>query len=265
MIFVSGLTKKRLLGSFILVFGILFIGGCAGGKAGSMSLDGRENYETGLELLEKKKYLRAQEEFNQAVISGAHTEWGDDASFYLAESYFLNKEYLLAISEYERMIRRMPFSEFIERARYRICECYIAESPKYFHDQNYTVKAMDSIQDFLDDFPNSEFRADAIEANKQLREKLGKKAYESGILYLKMDEPGPALIAFEEVITNYYDTESFAMAFVESIHAYCMLPDIEQAQAYYSENKEIIDSNGLSDQAEAYIQAAINEKKRREK
>ena len=55
-------------------------------------------FERAKEFLDKKKYLRAQEGFNNLVIRGTHTDLGDDAQFYLAESYYLNKEYLLAIA-----------------------------------------------------------------------------------------------------------------------------------------------------------------------
>jgi DNA uptake lipoprotein len=73
------------------------------GDAGDIDLQ----YEKAMKLLDKKKYLRAQEEFNNLVIRGTHTDLGDDSQFYLAESYILNKEYLLAIAEYDRLIRRM--------------------------------------------------------------------------------------------------------------------------------------------------------------
>ena len=88
------------------------------GDAGDIDLQ----YEKAMKLLDKKKYLRAQEEFNNLVIRGTHTDLGDDSQFYLAESYFLNKEYLLAIAEYDRLIRRMGFSPYVEKARWRVCE-----------------------------------------------------------------------------------------------------------------------------------------------
>ena len=79
-------------------------------------------FEKAKGYLDKKKYLRAQEEFNNLVIRGTHTELGDDSQFYLAESYFLNKEYLLAIAEYDRLIRRMGFSPYVEKSRWRVCQ-----------------------------------------------------------------------------------------------------------------------------------------------
>ncbi|MFH1851740.1 MAG: outer membrane protein assembly factor BamD [Candidatus Neomarinimicrobiota bacterium] len=229
---------------------------CAGNKPVNTDLDAKANYDKGMEMLQKKRYLRAQEEFNQAVISGAHTEWGDDASFYLGEAYFLNKEYLLAISEYERLIRRMPFTEYLERARYRICECYIAESPDFFHDQTYTLRAIEEIQEFLDDFPISDFRAEALTANNKLREKLGQKSYETGILYLKMDEPKPAIVAFEDVINNYYDTRYFKLSHLEIVNSYCLIPDIAAAEQFIKDKEQIFTDDDLLSRANAAIKAA---------
>ena len=96
-------------------------------------IDYNEEFEKGKAALSKKKYIKAQDYFNTVVIGASHTELGDDALFYLGESFFLEKNHLLAISEYDRLIRRMPFSPFIEKARYRICEAYLLLSPKYFN------------------------------------------------------------------------------------------------------------------------------------
>jgi len=147
----------------------------------------------------------------------------------------------------------MPFSSYMEQARYRICECYQAQSPDYYHDQTYSIKAIEEIQEFLDEYPDSEFKADALEANRQLREKLGRKAYETGILYLKMDEPEPARIAFREVVNKYYDTKFINLAHLEIIHAYCIENDIESARSYLNEEALVFESENLRKRAEGYI------------
>ena len=62
---------------------------------------------------------------------------------------------MLAIAEYEKLTRKMGYSSFVEDARFKICEAYRIESPKYYHDQEYTLKALERYQEFLDDYPNS--------------------------------------------------------------------------------------------------------------
>ena len=73
---------------------ILMIG-CAG-TTPNEKLSLSERLELGLDYLDEEKYLQAQDEFNLVLIRATGTELGDDAQFFLGESYFLNKEKLMA-------------------------------------------------------------------------------------------------------------------------------------------------------------------------
>ena len=147
--------------NFIQIFTILvlfIIVSCAGSKSEGVSLQDRFN--SGMGNLEKEKFLQAQSDFKYVVMRGTGSDLGDDAQYYLGEAFFRNKEYLLAVAEYEKLTRRMAFSPFVEDARFKICEAYRIESPKYYHDQEYTEKALERFQEFLDDFPNSNLNDD---------------------------------------------------------------------------------------------------------
>ncbi|MEC7821337.1 MAG: outer membrane protein assembly factor BamD, partial [Candidatus Neomarinimicrobiota bacterium] len=174
-------------------FSIIFFG-CSSNKF-TRDVDYEEEYEKGKLALSNKKYVRAQDHFNTVVIGASHTELGDDALFYLGETYFYMGDKLLAISEYDKLIRRMSFSPYVERARYRICESYVTLSPKYFRDQTYSEKAIEKLQEFIDDYPNSDNREEAQKNIEILRNKLSRKIYDTGILYIKMEEYKAALIA----------------------------------------------------------------------
>ena len=114
-------------------------------------------FKNGLDNLEEEKYLQAQSDFTQVLIRGSGSDLGDDAQYYIGEAYYRNEEYLSSIVEYEKLTRRMGFSPYVEDARFKICESYKIESPKYFHDQEYTEKALERYQEFLDDYPDSEY------------------------------------------------------------------------------------------------------------
>ena len=207
-------------------------------------------------LLDKKKYLRAQEEFNDLVIRGTHSDLGDDSQFYLAESYFLNKEYLLAVAEYDRLIRRMGFSPYVEKSRWRVCQSYVKESPKYYKDQTNTQKALSKLQEFIDDYPNSEFKEEANTQISDLRNKLAYKEYATGILYIKMEEYQSAIISFESLIDNYYDTEVLEKGHVGIIRCYSLMNKLDKAESYYNDHSSEIINNDLKETAQGYIQKA---------
>ena len=187
--------------------------------------------------LEKEKFLQAQSDFKYVVMRGTGSDLGDDAQYYLGEAFFRNKEYLLAVAEYEKLTRRMAFSPFVEDARFKICEAYRVESPKYYHDQEYTEKALERFQEFLDDFPNSNLNDEALASIESLREKLGLKLYETGILYMKLDEFESAKMTFQTLIDMYYDTDMIQFAYQGMVKALARNKQIDEANAFLSKHK----------------------------
>ena len=226
-------------------FSIIFYG-CSSNKF-IRDIDYEAEFEKGKLALSNKKYVRAQDHFNTVVIGASHTELGDDALFYLGETYYYMGDKLLAIAEYDRLIRRMSFSPYVEKARYRICESYVILSPKYFRDQTYSEKAIEKLQEFIDDYPNSDKREEAQNNIKILRNKLSRKAYDTGILYIKMEEYTSALIAFKQVLDLYYDSEYNELAHMKTIACYIYRNEFEEAQKYYDEKRSFIEKINMDD------------------
>tara|TARA_S200000501_G_scaffold98676_1_gene92011 strand:- start:11629 stop:12399 length:771 start_codon:yes stop_codon:yes gene_type:complete len=233
----------------------LFILNCAGTKSRS-DITIEERYNQAMKYFENKKYVRAQDEFNSVLILGSGSEYGDDAQYFLGESYFLNKEYILAIAEYEKLTRKMGFSPFVEKARFKICEAYRIESPKYYHDQNYTEKALSRYQEFLDDFPNSSHKKEVLKSIDVLRNKIGQKEFESGILYMKMEEFESAIMIFDRVDENYYDTEIIHKARLYMIKACAKNENLSLAKQYLIRFESDLKENNLYNEAVIAINQA---------
>ncbi len=261
MEFVKRITKIRIINFIIIVISIAIIINCAGKKPVE-KLPLEERYKRGQEFLEKKKYYNAQQEFQIIVLSGSHTEWGDDAQFYLAESYFKNEEYILAITEYERLTRKMKFSPYVEKCRWRICEAYVAESPNYYHDQSNTQKALQKLQEFIDEYPDSEFRDEANNTIKKLRNKLAEKIDETASLYIKLHAYDSAIVAYEELLSQYYDTDFAEKAHIGIIRSYSLMKKVEEASEYFQSNENKILSVSLKEKAIEYISTVESDEKK---
>ena len=232
---------------YFLLF--LFIGCSSTLPDESLSL--AEHLKIGMDYLDEEKYVKAQDEFKFVLSRGTGTDYGDDAQFFLAESYFLNDQFMLSIKEYENLTRKMAFSPFFEKSRFRICEAYRIESPNYYNDQSYTEKALERYQEFLDDFPESEHGQNVTESMSILRNKLAKKLYETGVLYLKMDEFEPARMSFNNVLDQYYDTDIVEEVHVGVIKSYIKSNKIKQAKEYWlNKGQEDIVSEELINEIE---------------
>ncbi len=203
-------------------------------------------FDDGLAFFEEEKYVKASQQFNIIVDRASHTDLGDDALFFLAESYFLNKDYDLALVEFEKLVSRMGFSPYIEKSRWRICETLMLLSPNFYHDQESSKKAIAQIQDFLDDFPNSEYSKDADKLINELRTRLAEKNMETGKLYVKLKAYDSAIVSYKIVVNEFYDTKFFNDANMEIIRCLALQKKSDEAKQYLT-NLEINEKSVVTD------------------
>ena len=195
----------------------------------------KTRFDDGLAFFEEEKYVKASQQFNIIVERASHTDLGDDALFFLAESYFLNKDYDLALVEFEKLVSRMGFSPYIEKSRWRICETLLLLSPNFYHDQDSSKKAISQIQEFLDDFPNSEYSKNADNLINELRTRLAEKNMETGKLYVKLKAYDSAIVSYKIVINEFYDTKFFNEANMEIIRCLALQKKSDEAKQFLTD------------------------------
>ena len=213
-------------------------------------------FDDGLAFFEEEKYVKASQQFNIIVDRASHTDLGDDALFFLAESYFLNKDYDLALVEFEKLVSRMGFSPYIEKSRWRICETLMLLSPNFYHDQESSKKAIAQIQDFLDDFPNSEYSKDADKLINELRTRLAEKNMETGKLYVKLKAYDSAIVSYKIVVNEFYDTKFFNDANLEIIRCLALQKKSDEAKQYLTDleiNEKSVVTDSFKEQALSVI------------
>lgn len=196
---------KRNYYSLVFIFLIALFLSCAS-KEESIFTDPQNYYNKGISAFEKKKWDRAIDHFRMVILNSPGGELADDSQFYLGECYFNKKEYLIAISEYHQLTERYSFSSFVEDAYFKIALSYCKLSPKYQLDQSNSIKALQQLQDFVDAFPASKHYEEAEKKIQEFRNKLARKVYESGCLYIKLEEWESAIIYFDNLLETYYDT-----------------------------------------------------------
>jgi outer membrane protein assembly factor BamD len=105
-----------------------------------------------------------------------------------------------------------PRSPLVPISQYKIGLSYYNLSPIQALDQEYTHKAIEEFQKYLEDFPGHEYNDDAAKYLFECREKLAKKEYTAGVLYYKLTEYPSAIIYFDGILDNYYDTQYAPLA-----------------------------------------------------
>jgi outer membrane protein assembly factor BamD len=179
-------------------------------------------YEKALNQYEEENYAEAARAFETVISIGRGTDIGQDAQFYLAESYFNNRRYLLAASEYERYAQFHPNSPRREEADYKRALSYYNLSPRYRLDQSYTYQAIENFRLLLSRFPNSEYADEAAEYISELRSKLAHKSYNAGEFYKRTSRFEAAAVYFDIVIDNYPETSWAELALVDQMESYIL-------------------------------------------
>ncbi len=179
-------------------------------------------YEKAFNQFEQENYTEAARAFETVISIGRGTDIGQDAQFYLAESYFNNRRYLIAASEYERYAQFHPNSPRREQADFKRALSFYNLSPRYRLDQTYTYRAIENFRLLLSRFPNSEYAEDAAEYISELRTKLARKAYSSGEFYKRTSRYQAAAVYFDIVIDNYPETTWAEQALVDQMESYIL-------------------------------------------
>ena len=194
---------KRVM--MLLLMGLIVVS-CSSRKSKN-SMSAKERLRYAMEKYNDEDYLDAKTEFRIIVLNFPGQSVVDTAQFHLGECHFKMKEYILASAEYEKLTRMFPASNYVDDAQYKIGYSNFMLSPKYALDQSSTIKAIEELQKFADDFPKSDLVDEANDLMLKCREKLAKKEYKTGELYRKMADYDAAVLYFDSVLNIYYDTK----------------------------------------------------------
>ncbi len=163
-------------------------------------------YERGMEALEKKRCLKAIEEFQRVVTTFPGSFLVPDAQFHLAEAHYCNKDYVQAVFEYERLLNTYPTSKWVDDAQFQIAEAYYNQLRRAELDQQETLESLTHFRRFIDENPDSPLVEVARQRIVECRGRLAKKRYLAGRLYQNQGYLESALITYRDVLREFPDT-----------------------------------------------------------
>ncbi len=214
--------KKYIL-IFFGIIALAAISGCGSAKK-NLAATADEQFRLARREYDKGKYYNSIEAFQRIIFNFPGAGGIDSAQYFLAHSYFGNKEYELAAVEFDRLLSNYPQSPFIDDAQYMVGLCYLKNSPRHYAlDQEDLKKAINALEGFMIDNPDSPLVTEAGASILEARTRLAHKEYDNGMTYFKMYKYESARIYFQKVIDEYTDTKYASAAL------------FKQAEAFYKE------------------------------
>lgn len=215
----------KILAVSLLFLLVVVLSGC-GSSEPTEQLSAEKRFAIGMRLFHAGEYLDAIDDFRIVTLQFQGSAVADGAQYYLAESRYLREEYILAAYEYDQLVRTMPSSPYVSKARYQRAMCYYKLSPPYYLDQSYTRKAIDEFQSYIEYNPADSLVHDAEGKIMEMNNMLAQKDYFDGIIYMKMEYYRAAAVYFEDVVEKFHDTP------------YAELAQLKKAEALFERKKE---------------------------
>jgi len=189
-------------------------------------------------LIEDEKYSRAIDELNYIMFNDPLSEYTALAQFYIGECYFYLNDFSQSIIEYNKYLTRNDsIEELVKKSQFMLCKCYFNISLEYNKDQSDTYIAIEKLQYFIEKETMRDYIEDIEIMILDLRTKLAKKDFYTAKLYIKLEELDAAIIYYENIVNDYYDTEFVNSALANISLIYCT-DDINKAKVFLDKHKD---------------------------
>lgn len=165
-------------------------------------------YEKAMEYYENEDYSKAISLMEIILSSYRGTTKGEDLYFKYAYANYNQGLYISAANLFETFSTSFPTSEHREEADFMAAYSYYLLSPNYRLDQQYTQKAIDALQLFVNTFPNSDKVDESNALIDDMRQKLEKKRLEVARLYINLEQYEAAVQVMENLLKDFPETKN---------------------------------------------------------
>ncbi len=153
----------------------------------------------------KGDYARSQILLDQLIGKFSRGANAEEVYFLYSYSHYGMNDYVMASYHFKNFTERYPRSKYIEQAAFMVAKCQFQQTLSSELDQTNTSEAIDAIQLFINRYPESESVEIGNELIDKLRSRLHEKAFNTAMLYYKMESYLSAYTSFKNAVIDYPD------------------------------------------------------------
>ena len=198
---------------FFIFFTYLTISGCGQKKVEVKPLEDTnidsqmiKAYNEGLTALDNKDYMLAVKKFGEAEILYPQSIWAPRSALMTAYSYYVYERYFDTIFELERFLKTYPEHNRQNYAYYLLGLAYYEQIVDEKKDLEPIINSKKYFQIIINEYPGSEYAADAEFKLDLIKEILAAKEMYLGRYYIEKEKWIPAINRYKTILENYDDT-----------------------------------------------------------
>ncbi len=200
-----------------------------------------EKLKAAIEYYESGSYYRALQLFENVLPAYRGTVQAEKIYYYYAYAHYHQGDYLVAAYHFQTLAKTLPNSQYAEESLFMSAYCKYLFSPEYNLDQTTTKEAIQEMQLFINKYPKSSKVAEANKLIDEMRAKMEFKAFENAKLYVILEEYNAAIVALQNVITDFPGTkytEEAMFLLVKSWYLYATGSVTEKQKERFEKTKE---------------------------
>ncbi|WP_161890279.1 outer membrane protein assembly factor BamD [Pontibacter russatus] len=230
--------NKGFLHTAALFCLLLLASGCSNFQKLLKSNDVTKKYEAALKYYEQEEYYRASQLLDQITPLLAGTDKAENAQFYQAQAHYMQGNYILSDAYFRTFYTTYPRSPLAEQAAFLQAQSLYQQSPSFEEDQTPTITAIQAFEQFVVQYPNSEYVPQANQAIEELYIKLDKKEFNQARLYYQLRHWRSAVVAFNnfqrEHASSPYSEEA-AFLKLDAQYRFAMESVLDKQEERFSE------------------------------
>lgn len=166
-----------------------------------------EKYAAALKYYDKKDYYRAGTLLEEVRPLLAGRVEAEKAAFLYAYTQYHERLYQTSAQLFRSFFDTYGRSPEAEESLFMHTKSLYYDSPDFNLDQTSTQTAIESIQEFLNRYPETKYKEEATKMYDELAAKLERKAFETAKLYSQMRYYQAAVTAFTTFEREYPSSE----------------------------------------------------------
>ena len=192
-----------------------------------------EIYNSGLELLKKKKFDEAIDRFTELEIQYPYSDWSARGQMLIGFSHYSNREYDEAILSLSKFIELNPDHSLVPYAIFLKGYSYYERIPNIELDQEYSAKALQEFLELTNRYPNSKYKKKSFEIIKILRNHLSSKELLIGKFYQSNGNYLAAIKRYKQVLKKYKRSVHTPESLFRLVESYTSIGLVKQANYLY--------------------------------
>lgn len=196
-----------LLRALLLIVLLSVAASCSKYNKALKSTDLDFKYEMGKKFYDKGDWVKAEAIFQELIGLYRGMSKAEIIYYYYAYCNYYMEDYIMAGYYFQNFNKTYPTSKHAEECMYMSAYCNYLDSPVSSLDQTNSLKAIETLQLYMNRYPLSERVEEANGLIDELRDKLESKAYDNALLYFKIGSYKASIVSFGNVLVDFPDTK----------------------------------------------------------